>query len=92
MPFILLVETLTSGKMIPRVSSSFTFVTNILLFILAVYAAVYGVSYAYLLHHLVNGFAAWLVALHFSGSDLSLSGLTRILDGDESGGDVKKRP
>ncbi|KAL8762203.1 MAG: hypothetical protein Q9184_001761 [Pyrenodesmia sp. 2 TL-2023] len=92
MPFILLVETLASGKMIPRVSSRLTYVTNILFFILAAYAAVYGVSYAYLLHHLVNAVAAWLVALHFSGSDLSLSGLTRILDGDNSGGDVKKRP
>ncbi|KAL8929186.1 MAG: hypothetical protein Q9208_001269 [Pyrenodesmia sp. 3 TL-2023] len=92
MPFILLVETLTSGKMIPQVCSRLTYVTNILFFILAVYAAVYGVSYAYLLHHLVNAVAAWLVALHFSGSNLSLSGLTRILDGENSSGDVKKRP
>ncbi|KAL8701576.1 MAG: hypothetical protein Q9224_000441 [Gallowayella concinna] len=89
MPFILLVETLTSGKMIPRVSARLTYVTNILFSTLAVYAAVYGITYAYLLHHIVNGVAAWLVALHFSGSDLSLSGLTRILDGE---GDVKKRP
>ncbi|KAL8711011.1 MAG: hypothetical protein Q9225_007188 [Loekoesia sp. 1 TL-2023] len=93
MPFVLLVETLTSGKMIPRVSTRLTHVTNVLFFTLAVYAAVYGVSYAYLLHHLVNGVAAWLVALHFSGSNLSLSGLTRILDGNEDdGGHVKKRP
>ncbi|KAL8800069.1 MAG: hypothetical protein Q9182_005435 [Xanthomendoza sp. 2 TL-2023] len=89
MPFILLVETLTGGKMVPRVSARLTYVTNILFFTLAVYAAVYGVTYAYLLHHIVNGVAAWLVALHFSGSDLSLSGLTRILEGD---GDMKKRP
>ncbi|KAL9004893.1 MAG: hypothetical protein Q9188_002299 [Gyalolechia gomerana] len=68
------------------------YVTNVLFFILAVYAAVYGISYAYLLHHLVNLVAAWLMALHFSGSDLSLSGLTRILHGDDDGGDVKKRP
>ncbi|KAL9031352.1 MAG: hypothetical protein Q9196_000607 [Gyalolechia fulgens] len=92
MPFILLVETLTSGKMIPRASTRLSHVTNVLFFVLAVYAAVYGISYAYLLHHLVNLVAAWLMALHFSGSDLSLSGLTRILDCDDDGGHVKKRP
>ncbi|KAL9020203.1 MAG: hypothetical protein Q9185_002573 [Variospora sp. 1 TL-2023] len=89
-----------------RETDRLTYVTNILFFILAVYAAVYGVSYAYLLHHLVNGVAAWLVALHFSSTDLlsSLlsSGLTRmILDNGEddnnnnnsnNGDDVKKRP
>ncbi len=66
--------------------------TNALFFSLAVFAAVYGITFAYLLHHIVNGVAAWLVALHFSGSDLSLSGLTRILDGHDKEGDVKKRP
>ncbi|KAL9000380.1 MAG: hypothetical protein Q9169_000897 [Polycauliona sp. 2 TL-2023] len=92
MPFILLVETLTSGQMIPRASVRLTYVTSLLLFSLAVYAAVYGTTFAHLLHHIVNGVAAWLVALHFSGSDLSLSGLTRILDGDDNDGDGKKRP
>lgn len=37
-----------------------------MLFTLALYAAIYGVSYAYVLHHLVNGFAAWLVVVHFA--------------------------
>ncbi|KAL8672292.1 MAG: hypothetical protein Q9168_003235 [Polycauliona sp. 1 TL-2023] len=92
MPFILLVETLTSGQMIPRASVRLTYITNILFFSLAVYAAVYGTTFAYLLHHIVNGVAAWLVALHFSGSDLSVSRLTRILDSDVNDGDVKKRP
>ncbi|KAL8889695.1 MAG: hypothetical protein Q9215_003049 [Flavoplaca cf. flavocitrina] len=92
MPFILLVETLTSGQMIPRASVRLTYITNIIFFSLAVYAAVYGITFAYLLHHIVNGVAAWLVALHFSNSSLSLSGLTRILDGDDNDGDVKKRP
>ena len=46
MPYLILVETLTSGKMIPRVSSKARYVTNVLFFVLAVYAAVYGVSYA----------------------------------------------
>ena len=93
MPFIMLVETLTCGKMVPRVTSNFRYITNILFFFLAVYAAVYGVTYAYLLHHLVNFVSAWLVAVHFSGSNLSLSGITaQILEGEECGGNVKKRP
>ncbi|KAL8693742.1 MAG: hypothetical protein Q9218_001487 [Villophora microphyllina] len=93
MPFILLVETLTSGRIVPRTTTRLTYITNVLFFLIAVYAAVYGISYAYLLHHLVNCVAAWLVVLHFSGSDLSLSGLTRILEGhDGEGRDVKKRP
>lgn len=92
MPFILLVETLTSGKMVPRASARLSHVTSLLFFVLAVYAAVYGISYAYLLHHLVNLVAAWLMALYFSNTDLSLSSLTRILDGDDDGGHVKKRP
>lgn len=45
-------------------------VTNILLFTLAIYAAVYGVTYAYVLHQLVNGLCAWLALLHFSGSTI----------------------
>ncbi|MCJ1474460.1 GPI inositol deacylase [Lambiella insularis] len=92
MPFILLVETLTGGKMIPRVSTSFCYVTNIIFFFLALYAAIYGVTYAYQLHHLVNLATAWLVALHFSASNLSLSGLTQMLEGGEGEGNVKKRP
>ncbi|KAL8699261.1 MAG: hypothetical protein Q9201_006105 [Fulgogasparrea decipioides] len=95
MPFILLVETLTGGKMIPRITTRLTYVTNILFFFLAVYAAVYGVTYAYRLYHLVNCVAAWLVMLHFSGNDISLSGLTNILVGnnnEDGDGDVKKRP
>lgn len=115
MPFILLVETLTGGKMIPRVttryatafemalqtqpvpvltsgSSSFRYITNLLFFFLAVYAAIYGVTYAYLLHHLVNMVCFWLVAVHFSGSSFSLSGLSQMLECEEQEGDVKKRP
>lgn len=37
-----------------------------MLFALGLYAAVYGVSYAYVLHHLVNGVCAWLVLVHFA--------------------------
>ncbi|MCJ1434984.1 GPI inositol deacylase [Xylographa pallens] len=92
MPFIVLVETLTGGTMIPRITTSFRHVTNILFFFLAMYAAIYGVTFAYQLHHLVNIACAWLVAVHFSASNLSLSGLTHMLEGDDEEGDVKKRP
>lgn len=94
MPYLILVETLTCGKMIPRVTSRARHITNILLFMLAVYAAVYGVTYAYALHHIVNWVCAWLVAVHFSSSEVSLQGLGQILEGvddqDERG--AKKRP
>ncbi|KZF23497.1 PGAP1-domain-containing protein [Xylona heveae TC161] len=79
MPLILLVETLTTGTMIPRVTTRFRYVTDGLLFLLAIYADVYGVSYAYFLHQLVNFVAAWLVAIHFSTSSFSLSALLHSL-------------
>ncbi|KIW25327.1 uncharacterized protein PV07_08514 [Cladophialophora immunda] len=65
MPFILLVETLSSGKMVPSVRS-FRWATNLLFFVLAVYAALYGMTYAYRLHYIANIIALWLVLLHFS--------------------------
>lgn len=83
-PFILLAETLTSGKMVPRVTSQFRYVTSICFFGIAIYAAVYGVTYAYVLHHLVNFAAAWLVAIHSSASSWSLSSLSAIFGGDNS--------
>ncbi|KAI0532561.1 PGAP1-like protein-domain-containing protein [Xylaria digitata] len=64
LPFILLVENLTAGRMIPPVTSRLRHLTNVLFFATAVYAAVYGVTYAYVLHYLVNLIAAWLVAIH----------------------------
>ncbi len=96
MPYLILVETLTCGKMITRVTSKARYITDTFFFILAVYAAVYGVTYAYALHHLVNFVCAWLVAVHFSSSEVSLQGLSQILEG--GGGDdvddrgAKKRP
>src|SRR5437870_3157329 len=65
MPFILLVETLSTGRMIPRVQSRFRLFTSLLLFSIAGYAAIYGVTYAYLLYHLANILCAWLVLIHF---------------------------
>ena len=94
MPYLILVETLTCGKMIPRVTSRARHITNVLFFILAVYAAVYGVTYAYVLHHIVNLICAWLVAVHFSSSEVSLQGLSQILEGVDDRDDrgAKKRP
>ncbi|CZT10279.1 hypothetical protein WAI453_009370 [Rhynchosporium graminicola] len=80
MPFILLVETLTSGKMVPRLTSRLRHFTSILFFGVAIYAAVYGVTYAYMLHYLVNFVAAWLVAVHSSTSSWSIQGLSTMFE------------
>ncbi|KAL2002209.1 hypothetical protein VTN02DRAFT_432 [Thermoascus thermophilus] len=90
MPFILLVETMTSGAMIPRVTTRFKHLTSILFFFIAVYSAIYGVTYAYLLHHLVNLVAAWLVGIYFFSSNFSLRRLCRILEGDDLGNGVSE--
>lgn len=64
MPFMLLVQTLASGSMVPTLRR-FRWTTNILFFSLAVYAAVYGMTYAYRLHYIANIVAFWLVLIHF---------------------------
>lgn len=69
--------------------SSFRILTNLLLFALAVYAAVYGVTYAYTLHQLVNGLCAWLAIIHFANSSPARN---RQWWGPWSQGHVKKRP
>ena len=66
MPFILLVETVSSGMMVPPLQK-FKWTTNLLFFALAVYAAVYGMSFAYRLHYIANIIALWLVLIHFWG-------------------------
>lgn len=63
-PFMLLVENLTAGSMVPRMRSWHRHVTNLLLVGTAFCVALYGVSHAYALHYLVNAVAAWLVYLH----------------------------
>lgn len=88
-PFILLVETLSTGRMIPRVQSRFSVLTNVILFSIGAYAAIYGVTYAYVLHHLANILCAWLVFVHLDGSSLSTKRFSGILDSDS---DLKKRP
>ena len=85
MPFVLLVETLTSGMMVPRVTSRLRHLTSIFFFCIAIYAAVYGVTYAYMLHYLVNFVAAWLVAIHSSSSAWTFAGFSSIFESEGSG-------
>jgi GPI inositol-deacylase len=92
MPFIILVETLTTGKMVPRVNSSLRHVTNLLLFGVALYAAVYGVTYAYMLHYLVNLVALWLVILHSAADRWSLSAVTNLYHGNAEDRKSAKAP
>ncbi|MCJ1351783.1 MAG: GPI inositol deacylase [Icmadophila ericetorum] len=92
MPFILLVETMTGGEMIPRVTTRLRYITSVMFSSLAALSAIYGVTYAYLLHHLANVVCLWLVAVHFSSTSFSISGLSQILEGDDDDGHVKKRP
>ncbi|PHH69513.1 hypothetical protein CDD80_6688 [Ophiocordyceps camponoti-rufipedis] len=63
-PFMLLVENLTAGSMVPQMRSWQRHVTNLVLIGTAFCVAIYGVSHAYALHYLVNAVAAWLVYLH----------------------------
>lgn len=84
MPFILLVETLTSGKMVPRVTSRFRHVTSVIFFGTAMYAAVYGITYTYMLHHMVNFAVAWLVAIHSSTTSWTLAGLSVLFSGEDN--------
>lgn len=60
----------------------------------------YGVSYAYLVHHLANILSAWLVGIHFTDSNFSLRRIWRMLDSDDfssslsepGGSHIKKEP
>lgn len=68
-PFILLVETGATGKMVPPLPSRIRYITTTILAALAFYAALYGVSYAFTLHQVADVFCAWLVlVLWFTGS------------------------
>ncbi|CAJ2513758.1 Uu.00g018770.m01.CDS01 [Anthostomella pinea] len=82
LPFILLVETLTAGKMLPSVTSRLRHLTNVLFFGIAVYAAIYGVSYAYMLHPLVNVLVAWLVAIHSTSDSWAFAAIRSVFDGE----------
>ncbi|TKA30091.1 hypothetical protein B0A50_02810 [Salinomyces thailandicus] len=127
LPYILLVETMSTGNMVPRVIGrqvSFPpfapshppppllpsrplilpyansvqhrtrYVTNIATFTFALYAAVYGVTYAYRLHHMVNALCAWLLLIHLTTGPLALARLAHYLPRSErsQGRHGKKRP
>jgi len=89
LPYILLVETMSMGNMIPRITSRLRLLTNSLMFGLALYAAIYGVTYAYRLHYIVNALCAWLLLIHLSNGPLSRARLFQYLPGS---GNTKKRP
>ena len=100
MPFVVLIETLSTGKMVPRIESRTRHLTSALFFSLAMYAAVYGVTYAYLLHYIVNIVCMWLAALHASNMSFtsSMTRFNQAFRGREGYSvhdyrqDVKKRP
>lgn len=77
---------------------SFKHITSGLFFFLAVYAAIYGVTYAYLLHHIANFVVTWLVVLYLFGNGLYIPSIDRITrlpdfaDTDFSNGHIKKLP
>ena len=85
MPIILLVETMTGGRMIPRLRGRASYVTSGMLLFISGYAAIYGISFAYQLHHLVNLFATWLVAVYLYPGGLSFTGISEMLNDSESG-------
>jgi glycosylphosphatidylinositol deacylase len=91
-PFILLVETLSTGRMIPRARSGVSLFTNVSLFAIGAYAAVYGVTYAYVLHHLANILCAWLITIHFDISNLSPTEINGMFDTTDPESETKKRP
>ncbi|RCI13759.1 hypothetical protein L249_8083 [Ophiocordyceps polyrhachis-furcata BCC 54312] len=91
-PFLLLVENLTTGSMVPRMTSWLRHVTNLVLFGTAACVAVYGVSHAYALHYLVNAVAAWLVCLHSTASASTLLGPCTVLGGNGRKGVNDKSP
>ncbi|KAK5135682.1 hypothetical protein LTR08_004983 [Meristemomyces frigidus] len=91
LPYILLVETMSTGNMVPRMTGRARYITNISMFGFALYTAVYGMTYAYRLHHMVNALCAWLLMMHASTGPLSLAKLAQYRAGGE-GSNVKKRP
>jgi GPI inositol-deacylase len=81
--------------MVPRITTNVRWATNLLFFVLAVYAAVFGMTYAYRLHHIANIVALWLVILHFSHiPGLTFCGIKDMFENDTEfdSTDVKKMP
>ncbi|KAI0142776.1 GPI inositol-deacylase [Xylariaceae sp. FL1272] len=70
LPFILLVENLTAGRMIPPITNRLRHLTNILFFTTAV------------LHYLVNLIAAWLVAIHTTADSWAFAGIKSLFNNE----------
>lgn len=87
--FILLVENMTTGKMIPRVTGRLRHITPALCIGTAFYAGIYGISYAYRLHHLVHLISTWLVLIYLTSGSWSLTSLSAVFDDDAI--DARKR-
>jgi len=66
------------------------YVADFLFLGLGAYSALYGLTYAYRLHHLVNILAAWFVAIHFSKTRPTLAGLMEIFLEDPEDGEKKR--
>lgn len=93
LPFIVLVETFTAGKMAPRLKSRLQYLTSALLFGVSIYAAIYGVTYGYRIHHLVNLVAAWLVVVHSTVDSWSWTDWSSLFEGNlEASRKVGKTP
>lgn len=67
--------------MVPRVMGRMRVVVPSFFFFIAIYAAVYGVTYVYMLHHLVNMAVVMLVILHMTGGTWSISRAGEVLNG-----------
>ncbi|EME47675.1 hypothetical protein DOTSEDRAFT_69584 [Dothistroma septosporum NZE10] len=96
--YILLVEMMSTNNMIPRVTNhSVRLLTNTIMFIFAIYAAAYGVTYAYMMHYFVNALCLWFFVIHLSSGPVSLANLVQYITGAESSSSSttskgKKRP
>ncbi|RIB09972.1 PGAP1-like protein [Gigaspora rosea] len=68
-PVIFYVEIITSGSMLPRSTGRNTrAITGFILFLITVYALLYGVRYTYLIYFSSLGFLSWLILLHIRES------------------------
>ena len=78
--------------MIPRMQSRWSFCTSVLTFSIGAYAAMYGVTYAYVLHYLANILCAWLLAIHFDALSILPRRMTSVLENIDLGSETKKLP
>ncbi|KAK4632114.1 GPI inositol-deacylase [Fulvia fulva] len=96
--YILLVEMMSTNNMIPRVTNrSIRLLTNTIMFIFAIYAASYGVTYAYMMHYFVNALCLWFFVIHLSSGPVSLANLVQYITGADGSSSSttskgKKRP